>query len=408
MSESGWECKKLKCDRVKKDNILSKYKQQLPTTHKQISTMTSLDTQIKALVSSVNDLQFAVKAEVGSDFMAVMRVFLESEGDKWAAEKMGRLEAMVGKIAVNPEKAVKVSGGSKKGVGKTADMSVRCQGCDWKGGKIQNAWCKKGGEHTFKVSGETVKCCAKHFGAWESVSADPHPKMGVGYAVSPSGNGRTGTLFLGFFGVSATNPARRIPLFPGEHYAMQMTPPVGIGALEGEDKPKPSWVDKAMDAASQDPSGKNGRKKGVYMPRGGWEGVAESIKLDKEVYNLAGEEVIPPSPPSSTPPVEDLTEDTEKVDEVGGRKAVDYRDNLLTLTRDIKSGDVYLTDVIVVWLGEEEQVREYKGLLDVANKSCGKYTMTGGIVDIDWHDGAGGPMEEAVSTFIDLADDGGN
>ena len=368
--------------------------------------MTSLDTQFNALVT-------AVKAQVGSQVMPALRAFLDAEGIECSAEMMGRLEAVMGKIVVNPTK--ETVGGKGKGKGKavltakTPDMSERCQGCDWKGGKIKNAWCKKGGEHSFLVDGETVKCCTKHFTAWESVSGDPL-KGRVGYAVSPGGNGRTGTVFLGFFGVSATNSSRRIPVFPGEYYAMQVG--VSQDTFGGDDKPKPGWVDKAMDMASLNPEIKNGRKKGVYMPSGGWEGAAESVKLDKEVYKLADDKVIPAGSSSSTPPVEDLTEDPVKVDEgIVPVVAVDYRDNLQTLTRDVKSGDVYLTPQVVKWLGEEEQVnaREYKSLRGmVVNKSCGKYTNTDGIVDIDWHDGAGGPMEEAVSTYIDLMEGSGD
>ena len=248
-----------------------------------------------------------IKESVSAEFLSVLAAFLESQGDVWSPEKMALLQAEIAKIAVGP-KPKKVSVTKAKAV-KTADMSTRCQGCEWKGGKIKNAWCKKDGAHTFQVDGETVKCCDKHFTEWEGTSADPHPKMGVGFAVAKGHNLRTGNRFMGFFGVSATNTARRIPVFPGEHYAMQAG--VGQDALEGADKPLPSWIDKAMDLASQDPTGKNGRKiGGVYMPSGGWLGATESVKLDKGVYNLTLNcDTTPPTPPA------DLIEDPDQADE---------------------------------------------------------------------------------------------
>ena len=382
--------------------------------------MTSLDTQFTTLCD-------AMKAEVGNELMAVMQAFLETEGDEWAAEKMERLAAVVGKIVVNPTKETVGGKGKGKGKGKavltakTPDMSERCQGCDWKGGKIKNAWCKKGCEHSFLVDGETVKCCTKHFTAWESVSGDPL-KGRVGYAVSPGGNGRTGTLFLGFFGVSATNSSRRIPLFPGEHYAMQVG--VSQDTFDGDDKPKPGWVDKAMDMASLAPEGKNGRKKGVYMPPGGWEGAAESVKLDKDVYNLT----------SKSDTTGDLTEDTEQVDETreqtddspkqtddspkqtddspkqtddspkqtdgGKRKSVEYRGESIHFTRD-QSGNVYVSEDIVKWVHNDEQVNnpDFKGLLAGVNKSWGKYNKEND--SIEWNTRG---YQEAVDTFMDVGD----
>ena len=367
--------------------------------------MTSLDTQFTALCD-------AMKAEVGNELMAVMQTFLEAEGDEWAAEKMERLAAVVSKIVVNPKKAVEGSKSKGKGKGKgkgkavktakTPDMSDRCQGCDWKGGKIKNAWCKKEGEHSFMVGDETVKCCAKHFTAWEKVYDDPHHQKGVGYAVSPAGNGRVdGVAFLGFFGVSATNPARRIPVFPGEHYAMLAG--VGKDALTGDDKPAPSWVDKAMDMASEAPDSKNGRKKGVYMPSGGWEGAVESVKLDNDTYKLT----------SKSDTTEDLTEDTEQVDETRGqtddspkqtdggkRESVEYRGKDIHLTRD-QSGNVYVSEDIVKWIKEDVQVNnpDFKGLLAEVKKSWGKYNKTSN--SIEWNKGA---YQDAVDTFMDVGD----
>jgi len=412
-------------------------KQQSTTTHKQSTTMTSLSTQFNALV-------IAVKAEMGSQVMPALRAFLNAEGIECSAEMMGRLEAVMGKIVVNPTKETVGGKGKGKGKGKavktakTPDMSDRCQGCDWKGGKIQNAWCKKEGEHSFMVGGETVKCCAKHFTAWEKVSDDPHHQKGVGYAVSPAGNGRVdGVAFLGFFGVSATNPARRIPVFPGEHYATLAG--VGKDALTGDDKPAPSWVDKAMDLASEAPEIKNGRKKGVYMPSGGWEGAAESVKLDNDTYKLT----------SKSDTTGDLTEDTEQVDETreqtddspkqtddspkqtddspkqtddspkqtddapkqtddapkqtdnGKRKSVEYRGEEIHLTSD-QSGNVYVSKEIVKWVKEDEQVNnpDFKGLLAKVKKSWGKYNKTSN--SIEWNDGA---YQEAVDTFMDMGDD---
>jgi len=358
--------------------------------------MTSLDTQFNALVT-------AVKAEVGSQVVVVMRAFLEAEGVEWTAEMMGRLEAEVGKIVVCPKKGASGDGkGKGKGKGKgtkTADMSVRCQGCDWKGGKIQNAWCKKDHEHTFKVGGETVKCCGKHFGEWEKTSDDPLKDGRVGFALVKSHNKRTSTRFMGFFGVSATNPARRPPIFPGEHYAT-------ITGTHDEDSFTNKSGDNAMDAASQDPDGKNGRKEGVYMPIGGWEGAAESVKLDNEVYKLSTE--------SEDTLVKDLTEDTEQVDETSApeaeaeaepeaeperkeeRKAVDYRGKDIHLERN-KSGEVYVSEEIVKWVKEDEQVNnpEYEGLLAMVSESWGKYTGPGRI---EW---VGQMQEDAFDTYMD-------
>ena len=362
--------------------------------------MTSLDTQFNALITTV-------KEQVGSQVMPALRAFLDAEGIECSAEMMGRLEAVMGKIVVNPTKETVGGKGKGKGKGKavltakTPDMSERCQGCDWKGGKIKNAWCKKGCEHSFLVDGETVKCCTKHFTAWESVSSDPL-KGRVGYAVSPGGNGRTGTAFLGFFGVSATNSSRRIPLFPGEHYAMQVG--VSQDTFDGDDKPKPGWVDKAMDMASLAPEGKNGRKKGVYMPPGGWEGAAESVKLDKDVYNLT----------SKSDTTEDLTEDTEQVDETreqtddspkqtdgGKRKSVEYRGESIHFTRD-QSGNVYVSEDIVKWMKDDEQVNnpDFKGLLAGVNKSWGKYNKENDSIEWNTHGG----YQEAVDTFMDVGD----
>jgi len=263
------------------------------------------------MTSLANALIDTVKASVSQEFLGVVMAFLASEGDEWSPEKMARLEEAVAKITVS-DKSKKVSGTKGKSVSKTPDMSDRCQGCDWKGGKIKNAWCKKGGEHTFQVDGETVKCCDKHFTEWENVSADPHPKLGVGFALTKGHNRRTGVRFMGFFGVSATNTARRPPIFPGEHYAT-------ISGTPYADSFTKKSCDDAMDAASQDPDGKNGRTTGgVYMPSGGWEGATESVKLDSEVYSLTTRGKEEDTPPSSTPPSDDLVEDDEKVDETQG------------------------------------------------------------------------------------------
>jgi hypothetical protein len=368
-----------------------------------------------------------MKAEVGNELMAVMQAFLETEGDEWAAEKMERLAAVVGKIVVN-KKAAEGSKSKGKGKGKgkvtkTADMSERCQGCEWKGGKIQNGWCKKGGEHTFEVGGETVKCCEKHFEEWEKADDTENRLKGrVGFALAKAHNRRGSVRFMGFFGVSATNPARRPPIFPGEHYA----------TISGT----PDWAsftkksgDNAMDAASEEPEGKNGKYTGgVYMPSGGWEGAAESVKLDKDVYNLTSKS------DTTEDLTEDLTEDTEQVDETRGqtdetrgqtddapkqtddapkqtddapkqtddgkRKSVEYHGEKIYLTRD-QSGDVYVSEDIVKWVKEDEQVNnpDFKGLLAEVKKSWGKYNKTSN--SIEWNDGV---YQEAVDTFMDMGD----
>jgi hypothetical protein len=348
-----------------------------------------------------------MKAEVGNELMAVMQAFLEAEGDEWAAEKMERLAAEVGKIVVNKKGAEgsKSKGKGKGKVTKTVDMSERCQGCEWKGGKIQNAWCKKGGEHTFEVGGETVKCCEKHFEEWEKADDTENRLKGrVGFALAKAHNRRGGVRFMGFFGVSATNPARRPPIFPGEHYA----------TISGT----PDWAsftkksgDNAMDKASEEPEGKNGKYTGgVYMPSGGWEGAAESVKLDNDTYKLT----------SKSDTTGDLTEDTEQVDETRGqtddspkqtddspkqtddgeRRTVEYRGEKINLTRD-QSRDVYVSEDIVKWIKEDEQVNnpDFKGLLAEVKKSWGKYNKTSN--SIEWNDGA---YQDAVDTFMDMGD----
>jgi hypothetical protein len=362
--------------------------------------MTSLDTQFTTLCDTM-------KAEVGNELMAVMQAFLEAEGDEWAAEKMERLAAEVGKIVVNKKGAEgsKSKGKGKGKVTKTVDMSERCQGCEWKGGKIQNAWCKKGGEHTFEVGGETVKCCEKHFEEWEKADDTENRLKGrVGFALAKAHNRRGGVRFMGFFGVSATNPARRPPIFPGEHYA----------TISGT----PDWAsftkksgDNAMDKASEEPEGKNGKYTGgVYMPSGGWEGAAESVKLDNDTYKLT----------SKSDTTGDLTEDTEQVDETRGqtddspkqtddspkqtddgeRRTVEYRGEKINLTRD-QSRDVYVSEDIVKWIKEDEQVNnpDFKGLLAEVKKSWGKYNKTSN--SIEWNDGA---YQDAVDTFMDMGD----
>ena len=358
--------------------------------------MTSLDTQFTAMITTV-------KEQVGDELMAVMHAFLEAEGDEWAAEKMERLAAEVSKIVVNKKAAEgsksKGKGKSKGKVTKTADMSERCQGCEWKGGKIQNAWCKKGGEHTFEVGGETVKCCEKHFEEWEKADDMENRLKGrVGFALAKAHNRRGSVRFMGFFGVSATNPARRPPIFPGEHYA----------TISGT----PDWAsftkksgDNAMDAASEEPEGKNGKYTGgVYMPSGGWEGAVESVKLDNDTYKLT----------SKSDTTEDLTEDTEQVDETRGqtddspkqtdggkRESVEYRGKDIHLTRD-QSGNVYVSEDIVKWVKEDEQVNnpDFKGLLAEVKKSWGKYNKTSN--SIEWNKGAA--YQEAVDTFNDMGD----
>ena len=359
--------------------------------------MASLDSQFAALCE-------AVKAEVGDELMAVMQAFLDAEGDEWAAEKMERLAAEVGKIVVNPKKAVEGSKSKGKGKGKgkvtkTADMSSRCQGCEWKGGKLENAWCKKGGEHTFEVGGETVKCCDKHFKEWGKADEEQFRLDGrVGFALAKAHNRRGSVRFMGFFGVSATNPARRPPIFPGEHYAT-------ISGTPDWDSFTKKSGDMAMDAASEEPEGKNGKfTGGVYMPSDGWVGAAESVKLDNKVYKLTTK--------SEVTPVKDLTEDTEQVDETrepeaeaeaepeaepeAERRAVEYRGETKFLKRD-KKNNVYVSEDIVKWVKEEEQVNnpEYEGLLAMVTESWGKYTGPGRI---DW---VGQMQMDAVDLFCD-------
>ena len=374
------------------------------------------------MTSLANALIDTIKESVSAEFLAVVAAFLIAEGDEWSADKMMRLQVEVAKIAITP-KSKKKATPKKTTTTKASDMSERCQGCEWKGGKIRNAWCKKGGEHTFQVDGETVKCCDKHFAEWEKVSSDPL-KGCVGFAVAASHNLRTNTRFMGFFGVSATNSARRIPVFPGEHYAMQAG--VAKDALDSDDKPLPSWIDKAMDLASLAPDTKNGRKKGVYMPSGGWEGAQESVKMDKDIYNLTSKsdtttkddeqtdetrKPVDETPkqtdetpkqtdetPKQTDDTPKQTDDAPKQVSTGKRKPAEYHGEDIYLERD-QSGNVYATEEIIKWIKKDEQVNnpDYKGLLAAVNEPWGKFT-DGGVVFAD------DMRKDAIEVFMDLGD----
>ena len=351
-----------------------------------------------------------VKEKISSEFLAVVTAFNESEGDTWSPDKMERLQAEIAKIAV-PAKPKKATTTIKAKAVKTADMSVRCQGCDWKGGKIQNAWCKKDGEHTFQVDGETVKCCDKHFKEWEKADEEQFRLDGrVGFALAKAHNRRGSVRFMGFFGVSATNPARRPPIFPGEHYAT-------ISGTPDWDSFTKKSGDMAMDAASEEPEGKNGKfTGGVYMPSGGWVGAAESVKLDNDEYQLT-------TNTPTAPPTDDLPEDPELVDESTApkqtdesgapkrtdestapkqdeRRATSWRGEDKHFSRN-QDGDVYVSEEIIQWVQSETEAENLEwpdpdfartltsapwGTYDKVNKT------------IKWV----GQAQEAVDTFMDL------